>query len=246
MIEPKRPVVITIDGPAGSGKSTVAARLAERLGAAYLDSGAMYRAVTLAAVEQDVPVDDPEAVTELAGRCRIEFARRGGQNRVYLNGRDVTEAVRSPRVSALAHKVAEVVPVRRILGARQKKIARQAGSLVTEGRDQGSVVFPDAAVKFYIDADPAVRARRRWLHLRRQGTEAAFEDILAAQTARDRRDRRRQAAPMKVPDGAVVIDTTGMSVEDVVESLCEYVTEAMDRQSGHSGQGSRSGQGSPE
>ena len=235
MSGPKRPVVITIDGPAGSGKSTVAARLADRLGLACLDSGAMYRAVTLAAIEQAVAMDDPEALTELAARCRIAFSRRDGRNCVSLDDRDVTRQIRSQRVTDLAHKIAQVTSVRRILGSQQKAIAQQAGAIVTEGRDQGSAVFPDATVKFYLDADPAARAHRRWLQLSSQGAEHDCKDILAAQTARDERDKHRKVGPMKVPDGAIVVDTTDMTIEQVVDRMYERAKAAMNEQTGVTG-----------
>jgi cytidylate kinase len=233
-------VIITIDGPAGAGKSTVAARLAEKLQIAYLDTGAMYRAVTLAALEKAIPLDDQAALTEMVRQCQVELTWQFGQTRVRLDGREVTEAIREPKVTDQAHKLARLPGVRQQLVARQQRIAEQVGSLVTEGRDQGTVVFPEAKYKFYLDATPQCRARRRWEQLqqqkqrqtqgargedpsRREEDDISYEQILAAQQLRDRRDATRQAGPLKAPADAIVIDTTGMSVDQVVESMARKI-----------------------
>jgi len=215
--------IITIDGPAGSGKSTVAVRLAARLGLAYLDTGAMYRAATLAALEQNVPLDEPAVLAELLGRCRIELARPEAPERVFLNGRDVTEGIRSPRVTEQAHYLAGQPALRRGLVEQQRRIAQQCGGLVTEGRDQGTVAFPQAQWKFYLDADPAERARRRWRQRQEKGETVALEEVLAAQQQRDRRDLTRAVGPLRVPDGALVIDTTHLTVAQVVDTLYRHV-----------------------
>jgi len=233
-------VIITIDGPAGAGKSTVAAKVAEKLRIAYLDTGAMYRAVTLAALEQAIPLDDQAALTEMVRQCQVELTWQCGQTRVLLDGREVTEAIREPKVTDQAHKLAKLPGVRQQLVARQQRIAGQVGSLVTEGRDQGTVVFPEAKFKFYLDATPQCRARRRLEQLQqqkqqtqgargeapgcREENDISYEQILAAQQLRDRRDATRQAGPLKAPADAIVIDTTGMSVDQVVESLIHKIT----------------------
>ena len=234
-------VIITIDGPAGAGKSTVAAKLADKLRIAYLDTGAMYRAVTLAALEQAIPLDDQAALTEMVRQCQVELTWQSGQTHVTLDGQEVTEAIREPKVTDQAHKLAKLPGVRRQLVARQQRIAKQVGSLVTEGRDQGTVVFPEAKFKFYLDATPQCRARRRWEQLQqqkkqqtqggrgedprgREENDISYEQILAAQQLRDRRDATRQAGPLKAPADAIVIDTTGMSVDQVIESLAHKIT----------------------
>lgn len=218
-------LIITIDGPAGSGKSTVAAALARKRGIAYLDTGAMYRAITLCALEQEVDLDDPAALATLAGDCHIELTEQSQGAGVAVNGRDVTAAIRSSRVTAASHKIAAVPAVRELLVSQQRQIAHQTGSLVTEGRDQGSIVFADTPWKFYLDASAACRAQRRCQQLRQQGVEADYDDILTAQQQRDRRDASRPAGPLKIPDDAIVIDTTGMSVEQVVDTLDRHVKD---------------------
>jgi len=217
-------LIITIDGPAGSGKSTVAAALGQRLGIAYLDTGAMYRAVTLAALEKDVPLDSVSALARLAQRCVIKLAQQGGRDCVLLDGREVAEQIRSAAVTDQSHYVAKVPAVRSVLVEQQRRIAEQTGSLVTEGRDQGSVVFPDAAFKFYLDASAECRAQRRWLQVRDEDKSVSYESILAAQRQRDERDATRRNSPMKIPDDAVTIDTTDMTVDEVVETLYRYIT----------------------
>jgi cytidylate kinase len=218
-------MIITIDGPAGSGKSTVAAALAKRLGIAYLDTGAMYRAVTLAALQKQVCLDDPEMLETVLRDSRIELAKRDALDRVWLNGRDVTEDIRSPEITENVYKIAGRPQLRKLLVVQQRHIAEQAGSLVAEGRDQGTVVFPDARIKFFLDADPACRARRRWEQIRSTGSDISCREVLANQQQRDQRDRTRQNSPLQVPEDAIVIDTTDMSIEQVVETLYRYVNE---------------------
>ena len=217
--------IITIDGPAGSGKSTVAAALARKLGIAFLDTGAMYRAVTFCALERGVDLDDEKALEDLARDCRIQLRQHGDTVRVSVNDRDVTDEIRSNEVTAAAHKIACVGAVRELLVTQQRQIAAKAGALVTEGRDQGTVAFADAAWKFYLDASAACRAQRRCDQLRQKGIEADYAEILAAQQQRDVRDASRRTGPLKTPDDAIVIDTTDMSVEQVVETLMEYVKD---------------------
>lgn len=218
-------MIITIDGPAGSGKSTVAAALAKRLSVAYLDTGAMYRAGTLAALQKNVSLDDPKMLEKVLRNSRIELAKNDAPNRVWLNGRDVTEEIRSPEITENAHKIAAQAPLRKLLVEQQRRIAEQAGSLITEGRDQGTVAFPDARIKFYLDADPACRARRRWEQMKQSGSNMSCQEVLANQQQRDQRDRNRQNGPLQVPDGAIVIDTTNLTFDQVVETLYRHVKE---------------------
>lgn len=225
-VELRESMIITIDGPAGSGKSTVAALVAERLAARHLDTGAMYRAVTLAGLEQGVDLDDPAAVEALGRGCRIELADAGDCRRVLLNGRDVTEDIRSTSVSDQAHKVARVGALRELLISQQRRIAQDAGTLVTEGRDQGTVVFPEAKYKFYLDASPACRAQRRWKQMQSQGIGSTVEEVMAAQEQRDRRDAARRVGPLKPAPDAIIVDTTEMPLEEVVESLYRHVSQA--------------------
>ena len=220
-------MVITIDGPAGSGKSTVAAGLADKLDAAYLDTGAMYRAVTLAALESESQLDNAAGLTELAAQCKIAFTRQHSRNCVWLNGRDVTEAIRSGQVTACSHKLADVPAVRELLVRQQRRIAKELPALVTEGRDQGTVVFPDAKFKFYLDATPECRAKRRRRQILSTNSEKqnqpGYEEILKAQKQRDQRDVARKVGALKKADNAIVIDTTEMTIDQVVNTLYEIV-----------------------
>jgi len=218
-------MIITIDGPAGSGKSTVAAALAKRLGIAYLDTGAMYRAGTLAALQKNVSLDDPKMLEKVLRNSRIELAKNDAPHRVWLNGRDVTEGIRSNEITENAHKIATQARLRKLLVEQQRHIVKQAGSLVTEGRDQGTVAFPDAQIKFYLDAKPACRARRRWEQMKQSGSDISYQEVLANQQQRDQRDRTRQNSPLQIPENAIVIDTTDMTIEQVVETLYQRVKE---------------------
>lgn len=206
-------MVIAIDGPAGAGKSTVARALAAELGFRYLDSGAMYRAVALRTLRE--PAGDP---AELASAAEID---PGGDGRpVLLDGEDVSAGVRAPEVSERASVVAAIPAVRRALVAKQRALLSR-GDWVAEGRDMGTVVAPDAALKVYLDADPAERARRRAAELGGEQVEV-LEDL----RARDERDRTRAASPLRPAEGAVPVDTTGMTVAEVVGHVAELARRA--------------------
>ena len=201
--------MVAIDGPAGAGKSTVARAVADALGFTYLDTGAMYRAVALAATERGVPAGS------IAASLRIEPGER-----TLLDGRDVTDEIRTPAVSEVASRVAADPEVRRAVVAEQQR-RLSAGDWVAEGRDIGTVVAPDAEVKVFLTADPAERARRRAAEL---GVDAAT--VLAEQTIRDERDRTREHSPLAPAEGAVVIDTTGMTFAEVVGRIAALVRDA--------------------
>ncbi len=201
--------VVAIDGPAGAGKSTVARETARALGFTYLDSGAMYRSVALAALRRDA---DPAAV---APELQIEVG-----DRVRLDGEDVTEAIRTPEVSEAASKAAADPVVREAMVAEQRRLLSQ-GDWVVEGRDIGSVVAPDAEVKVFLTADPRERAARRAAEL---GVDA--ETVLAEQTIRDQRDEAREHSPLRPAPGAVILDTTGLSVDDAVSRIVQLVRGA--------------------
>ena len=216
-------LIITIDGPAGTGKSSAAVGLADRLGIAHLDTGAMYRAVTWYALQQKTDLDDAAALGKLAAQCRIGL---NGQT-VTVNGTDVTTAIRTQNVTAAVHYLATADAVRTVLVDQQRRIGAELGRLVTEGRDQGSVVFPDATVKFYLDADDACRAHRRYDQLIAQGQQADFDQILADQTLRDERDRQRTTGPLTIPQGAVVIDTGTMTLVQVINAMETIIKETV-------------------
>lgn len=202
-------MVIAIDGPAGAGKSTVARALAARLGIIYLDSGAMYRCVALAALRADVALDDPAAVGALARRLKIELS----DHRVALDGEDVGTAIRDPEVSAAASRIAVHPEVRAAMVERQRALIA-AGRYVAEGRDVGTVVSPDAPLKVFLTATDSERARRRAAE-----TGERPEEVLAAQATRDARDREREHGALRSADDAVELDTTGRSVDQIVESI---------------------------
>jgi len=216
-------MIVTIDGPAGSGKSTAARLLAQRLGVAYLDTGAMYRAVALAALRRGINLDDPEALGALAARCDLHVEPSADGCRVRLDGEDVTAAIRTAEVNEATARVARAAPVRRQLVAAQQTIGRRLGSLVTEGRDQGTVVFPDADVKVFLDADVDCRARRRFDEMTADGQSVTFDDVRANLALRDRTDRRQWTPLLSDPD-AIRLDTTGLTIEQVVEWLFGHVT----------------------
>jgi CMP/dCMP kinase len=212
-------MIIAIDGPAGSGKSTVARGLARRLGFTYLDSGAMYRAVTLKALESGADLGDGEALGRLAGDAAIELHEREDANvRVLLDGRDVSEEIRTPAVTGASSTVAAHGSVRKALLAKQRELIA-TGDWVVEGRDIGTVVAPDAAIKVFLTADPAERARRRADELRRRGIAADADEVHQAIEQRDRLDSTRSAAPLRAAADAVTIDTTGLDAEQVIERL---------------------------
>ena len=220
-------MIITIDGPAGSGKSTVARALAKDLGIAYLDTGAMYRAVTLAALRQGMDLANQEALAALAAGLELTMEDRQGRLTVRLGGEDVSAAIRAAEVTENAHFAADAPPVRTVLVAMQRRIGldldRTSGGVVTEGRDQGSVVFPEAAQKFYLDADGPTRARRRYDEMVASGQKVDLPELERNLAQRDTRDQVRTVGPLVKPDGAVAIDTTALTIEQVVAQVRSHV-----------------------
>lgn len=218
-----RGLVITIDGPGGTGKSTTARGLAKRLGYLYLDTGAMYRAVALEALRNKVPVTDRKALSLLARRCRIGFRVDPGHRlKVLLNGKDVTEAIRDPEVTQTASVVATVPAVRQALVREQRALGAR-GRIVAEGRDTGTAVFPKADLKVFLTATVTERARRRWRDLKRMGESVAFPEVLRDLRRRDLRDRRREASPLRIAPGALRVDNTRLQSSQVVDKLLDYV-----------------------
>jgi CMP/dCMP kinase len=214
-------IVVAIDGPAGAGKSTIARRVANKLGYVYIDTGAMYRAITLWALRLGVALDDIHRLEQLAKEARIELGTLG-DNSITLNGEDVTTAIRDPAVSQATSMIAAVPQVRRALLRIQRGIAQDT-SIVMEGRDIGSVVFPNAQVKIFLDARPEERARRRALELQEQGKQVEMATVAAEQAERDRRDRSRQEAPLVQAPDAQFVDTTGLSLDAVEEAILKIV-----------------------
>jgi cytidylate kinase len=222
-------LVVTIDGPAGSGKSTVARLLAERLDATFLDTGAMYRAITLAAVEDGAKLSDARQLVEVAEKHRFDFEAAGGTMHVAIDGRDVTESIRDSELTAQVRFAAAAPQVRERLVRMQRAFATRHARIVTEGRDQGTVVFPEANVKFYLTADVRERARRRKAELDARGLPADLEQIRQAIEVRDRSDENRAVGPLKPAPDAVLVDTTDLSISEVVERVYRYVEERCSR-----------------
>jgi cytidylate kinase len=214
------PLVVAIDGPSGAGKSTVARALAGRLGVPYIDTGAMYRAVGLAARRSrlSLPLRDPDAVATLAATLRIELLPAPGGSRVLLDAEDVSEEIREPEISLYASAVSAIPAVRRVLVGEQRRLGRERGG-VMEGRDIGTRVFPDTPHKFFLTAEPAVRAERRTRELEARGTPQPFARVLEEMEKRDRDDASRADSPLTLDGRYVLVDSTGRPVEEVVEEI---------------------------
>jgi cytidylate kinase len=223
MTEENRELVITIDGPAGAGKSTVSKLLAQELGYIYLDTGAMYRAVAVLARDND-PADplDEKILKEICLELDLEFVQKDGTLRLLANGRDITAEIREPEISSLASAVSAKSVVRENLSMIQRRMGN-AGGVVLEGRDMGTVVFPDADVKFYLDARPEVRSERRFLELEAQGQETTAEEVHQLMLARDSNDRSRQLAPLKPALDAILVDSSDLQIEGVVELMLDHI-----------------------
>jgi cytidylate kinase len=218
----KEGLIIAIDGPAGAGKSTVGRMLADRLDYFYLDTGAMYRAIAFKVVEARVDSSCQEEVVRLAEGAEIDFQKSALSYRTILDGRDVTEKIRSPELGEVASIVSVYPGVRKRLVALQQRIGRKGG-VVVEGRDIGTRVFPDAEVKFFLDASLDERARRRFRELREKGCQVTFEEVLAETKKRDERDITRDDSPLKKADDAIHLDSTDLSLEEVVQFMLNRI-----------------------
>ncbi|HHT9139745.1 MAG TPA: (d)CMP kinase [Candidatus Tripitaka californicus] len=215
-------MIITIDGPAGSGKSTVAQTLAKRLGYRYIDTGAFYRAFTLKAMRVGVNMKDEALLKQLLQETKIELRNSEGGTRVFLDGKDVSEAIRTPEVTGNIHYIASRPALRERL-VEQQRMASEGVSAVAEGRDTGTVVFPSAERKFYLDAGVEERARRRYLELLETTKGITYQDVLEELKKRDERDTSREASPLKMGDDFIYFDTTDLAPEEVVEVLLKKI-----------------------
>ncbi|HEY2119464.1 MAG TPA: (d)CMP kinase [Candidatus Acidoferrum sp.] len=224
-------LTIAIDGPAGSGKSTVARRVAAMMGYVYLDSGAMYRAVALKAIEKKIPLNGEEQLEALTRETHIELKSptpeqesQGLKNRVFLDGTEVTYEIRTADVAQAASQLATIAGVRKVLVAEQKR-AGQGGGVVMEGRDIGTVVFPSAELKIFLEAAPAARAQRRWLEHQEKGDHVSVEEVLIEVRERDKRDRERKVSPLVRAADAVLIDNTAMGIEETARLIVMLAQE---------------------
>jgi cytidylate kinase len=230
-------LIVAIDGPAGSGKSTVTHLLAKRLGYVHIDTGALYRAVALQAKEKGVAIDDAAALGKIAGECKLSFQWENDTNQIFLNGRNVSGLIRTPEISMAASKISAHGEVRQALLGLQRDMGKPGG-VVLEGRDIGTVVFPNAHIKFYLTATVDSRARRRMVELEEKGTFLDFEEVKKQVIERDRGDTERKVAPLRKAEDAIEIDTTNMTVEQVVSTLA---TMAHERANALASAGAKSG-----
>ncbi len=219
--------VITIDGPSGSGKGTIASKLAEKLGFALLDSGALYRVLGIAALKREIDLANHQQLADLARELDIEFGKSGPDS-VWLDNEDVTLEIRTAIASDLASKVGAIAVAREALFERQLAF-RQAPGLVADGRDMGTIVFPDAEVKIFLTASPNERAQRRYKQLIGKGIDAILPDLLRDLKERDERDSQRAISPLKPAEDANVIDTTGLAIDQVVDQVMALVSAGLDK-----------------
>jgi cytidylate kinase len=225
-------LIVAIDGPSGAGKSTLAKRLARELGFTYLDTGAMYRALALKLLRQGFDFADENALESIVDSTQIDLAASDGQSRALLDGVDVSDSIRTPEVSQMASRVSAFPVVRKRMLQLQRALGRK-GSVVAEGRDIGTVIFPEAEVKIFLDATVNERARRRYEELRSAGRNVTFEETTREIVERDKRDSERALAPLKKADNALCIDSSGLSAEAVVHRVMQTIRERAS--AGHEG-----------
>lgn len=227
-VKPVRPggLVIAIDGPSGAGKSTITKLLADRLGYIHIDTGAMFRSVALAAQRAGIAVEDGEALGRFCRTLAIAFSRDSGCCRVFVNGEDVSAAIRTPEISLLTSKVSAQKAVREFLLKRQREMG-QKGGVVLEGRDIGTVVFPDAEVKFFLTATAEERGKRRYLELKASGVEVSLAETIAQVVQRDDQDEQRELAPLRKALDAIDVDSSQMSIEEVLALMERIIAERL-------------------
>jgi cytidylate kinase len=218
----KKNLVITIDGPAGAGKSTVSKILAKKLNYIYLDTGALYRAMAYKALKLKISSDDVSALADLCSNTTVILKNSGGQMKVYVDGENVEDKIRTEEVGLAASKISSFAVVREKLLNLQREAGIQGG-IVAEGRDMGSVVFPHANYKFYLDAKLEERIKRRHKELSVKDASVKYESVQGDMLTRDKQDKQRELAPLKAPDGAIIIDSDNLSVEKVVEKIIFYI-----------------------
>jgi cytidylate kinase len=230
MATPKKTtqMIVTLDGPAASGKSTTARLVAKKMNWLYLDTGAMYRAMAVKALDKGIPLDDPEHIGAIAERTKMTLKSSEQGTRVFLDGEEVTHRIRTPEVDRAVGPVCEVPKVREVLVALQREIGEQ-GSLVAEGRDMGTVVFPNADLKFYVVASIEARAQRRQKDMERQGITVSLEELSREIERRDKRDSGRAASPLKPAEDAELLDTSDMTIDEQVERIVQKIHQKIVR-----------------
>ncbi len=220
-------ILVAIDGPAGSGKSTVAKELAAKLKIPYLDTGAMYRAVTYLALSKKIKLTDKAAIAKLSSTIKIDFKKnKKGLEQVFANGLDVTSAIRMPELTNQVHYIASNAGVRDNMVAMQRVLGKKYGGVV-EGRDIGTVVFPETPYKFYLDGDIRIRVKRRAAELKARGVSVKIKDLTAEQKQRDARDTNRKIAPLKKADDAILVDTSKLTILEVVDTIATLIFDIM-------------------
>ncbi|HTP65515.1 MAG TPA: (d)CMP kinase [Geobacteraceae bacterium] len=219
-------LIIAIDGPSGAGKSTITRLLADKLGYIHIDTGAMFRTVALAAERSGMAIDDEKALAGLCHRVAITFAHSAGGSRVLLDGEDVSEAIRTPGISLLTSAVSAVKCVRDCMLESQREMGK-SGGVVLEGRDIGTVVFPDAEVKFFLTASAEERGHRRFLELKAKGEDVSLQGTIAEVARRDAQDEQREHAPLRKAADAIDIDSSGLSIEEVLAFMIEKINERL-------------------
>jgi cytidylate kinase len=225
----KKGLIIAIDGPAASGKSTTAQLLAEKLGYVYIDTGAMYRACALKAKKMGIDINDEESIRELLDDIDIRIENHNSKNRIFLDGEDVSEDIRADDISALASAISAIPAVRYKMVELQRKMGEKGG-VILDGRDIGTFVFPSAEVKFFLTASPEVRAKRRWLELKQKGINKDFSEVLADLVKRDNNDSQRALAPLKKADDAIEVDTSNITIEEQTDYLYQIIRSRMEEE----------------
>ncbi|HOH82019.1 MAG TPA: (d)CMP kinase [Candidatus Syntrophosphaera thermopropionivorans] len=225
----KKGLIIAIDGPAASGKSTTAQLLAQKLGYVYIDTGAMYRACALKAKKMGIDINDEESIRELLDDIDIRIENHNSKNRIFLDGEDVSEDIRADDISALASAISAIPAVRYKMVELQRKMGEKGG-VILDGRDIGTFVFPTAEVKFFLTASPEVRAKRRWLELQQKGINKDFSEVLADLVKRDNNDSQRALAPLKKADDAIEVDTSNMTIEEQTDCLYQIIRSRMEEE----------------
>jgi len=222
-------LIIAIDGPAASGKSTTAQLLAKKLGYLYIDTGAMYRACALKAKKMGIDINDEESIRNLLDFIDIRIENDNSKNRILLDGEDVSEDIRADDISSLASAISAIPAVRYKMVELQRKMGEK-GSVILDGRDIGTFVFPDAEVKFFLTASPEIRAKRRWLELQQKGIDKDFSEVLADLVKRDNNDSQRALAPLKKAEDAIEIDTSNMTIEEQTETLYKIILSKLEEE----------------